>query len=414
VEPYCDDEVSGVVCNIDTPRMIEGYLDLLQPEISPTFVVAPEYRSYFAAASFQGLRIVQLGLSKAAYCELKQLIRVLQRLIARNYASMSWLGWDMLRFANQLVHGRIRAPSGENYHLLTCEHHDLTKTIRNEFVKKNGGKSILFPYSSLYVLRFYPDEYYENYDFVLSPGKHYEDTLRENESTCALVFPVGTFAIHKDKLKGKDRFGEQRLRTLRSFVGKDRAVTILCPGVCKPTYTSEVKLMRLALALSAVPGVKVIIRQKPFVPEERYQGFYQGYVEGNPDILLTGMEYELFDFLPVTDLFITTYSTSACELSVLGGNVMFVDYLKQDDRFIFWRKEIVGSLLVSHEDAIDRIRHVLNTIDDDECDYRRDMETFSDYIGYRFRNYDAYRANLIKVLECEVKVPIRGSYTRPE
>ncbi len=409
VEPCADTSVKGLVCDVENERMVEGYLCLLQPDITPTFVVAPEYRPSVSAASFSEVRLVQLGLSSNAYRELKLLFSAYGSIAARNFFAVSVLGGHLLRFASKLVHGRIRAPSGDDYCLLACEHHDLTKTIRNEFIRKQGGRSLLFPYSSLYVLRFYADEFFENYDYVFSPGRHYDDTLEENEATCAKVFPVGTFAIHKHGMKNTNEFPEQKLYDLKEFVGNDRVVTILCPGVCKPTYPSEVKLMQLAQALGELDGVKVIVRQKPFVPEPKYDGFYESFVRGKPSILLTGMEYELFDFLPITDLFVTTYSTSACELAVCGANVLFVDCLEQDDRFIFWRSEVIGSLLVHHSVAAERIVQILEIIDDDAAEYRCDMANFSEYIGYQHGDYGRFRENLLDVLTHDVGISTRNS-----
>lgn len=407
IELSTDSQVDGVVCHVENPNMLAGYLSLLQPEISPTFVVAPEYRAAMSAAQNQNVRVVQLGLSSEAYKELKELLATYGRSVSQNFREYSFLGEHVLRFANKLVHGRIRAPSGENYHLLVCEHHDLTKSIRNEFIRKAGGRSVLFPYSALYVLRYYADEYYENYDVVLSPGRHYDDILKENQAVCRRIFPVGTYSIHKNGLGLTPARLKQKLRDIREFAGGCKIVTILCPGVCKPTFTSEEKLMRLAQTISEIDGIKVIIRQKPFTPDAMYSGFYEGFAEGRKGILLTGMEYDLFDFLPVTDLFITSYSTSACELAVCGAKVMFVDYLEQNDRFIFWEKEIAGELLVSEDDVLEKAQEVLGNIDDEQGSYRQGMATFAKYIGYQFPDYEDYRRNLMNVFNQELGIVVR-------
>jgi hypothetical protein len=408
IEPTAGAPVAGVVCNVENPSMLDGYRHLLRPEIEPTFVTAPEYQNSMAASLGIAGDYVSLGLSAAFYSELSGLLERYANAMRGNLRGCAFLGWDVLRFANKLVHGRIRAPAGSNYQLLTCEHHDLTKTIRNEFIRNQGATSVLFPYSSLYVLRFYPDEYYENYDYVMSPGPHYEDVLSENEARCQQVIPSGTYLIHKNGLG--DTLGRvQQLQALRAFVGSNRVVTILCPGVCKPTYPSEIKLMQLAVSLSEIEGVKVIVRQKPFTPEPQYQGFYEGFADGKDSLLLTGMEYDLFDFLPVTDLFVTSYSTSACELAVCGGNVLFVDFLDQDDRFIFWRKEVVGELLVDGAQASARILDVLEQIDNTVGTYRRDLARFVEYIGYRHDGYAAYRANLMGLLQNRLGIKPAGA-----
>lgn len=406
IESDSDNPITGVVCHVESSQMLVDYLDLLQPEIKPTFVTTPTYSTGIETDDLPDVRIVRLGLSAQAYKELGQLLLALGRVLFRNFSAIKFMGWDILRFANKLVHGRILAPNGSNYQMLVCEHHDLSKTIRNEFIRKQQSKSILFPYSSLYALRFYADEYYENYDYVLSPGKHYEDVLTENESTCSQVVQVGTFVIHRN---GFETQSQEKLRSVREFVGVDRVVTILCPGVCKPTYQSEIKLMKLANTLAAEDGVKVIIRQKPFLPEPQYIGFYEGFVEGNSSIMLTGMEFDLFDFLPVTSLFVTTYSTSACELAVCGANVLFVDYLRQDDRFIFWRKEVAGSLVTCEEQAVAKIHKILATQGNIQGVYRRDMKKFSEYIGYRFDDYEKYRANLMGVLRFTLGISLNNS-----
>jgi hypothetical protein len=392
-----------IVCCVSDKKMKQAFKDVFSSDRNVKYVVSPEYITYFSEEDMSS-NVYPLSLTSDEFEQLNEIKKLYLRIILKNFKVFIGLGFHLFLFFNRIIRGRVKAPIASGSYIFTCEHHDLTNSIRNEFIRSQGSKSILFPSKSLYVLQYYAEEFYENYDYVCSPGRQYEDTLLQNESLRSVNMQTGSFSIHKHGLNQNLTMKKDQTASMKSFVGDDLVVTVLCPGICKPTYHSEKKLMSLAVKLSSIDGVKIIIRPKPFVPENCYIDFYKDYVQDNPSILLTGVEYELFDFLPVTDLFITSYSTSACEVALCGANVLFVDFLNQVERFIFWHPEVIGGLLLGEYEAFDKILELINSADSDDVRQRyvADLERFVEYIGYKFENFESYRANLLSQLSTNV------------
>lgn len=383
-----------IICNMSMPQMYECYEDLFHTNPNVVYVSSSEYKPFFTEDQIAQIGLHFLGLTKTAYDDLQINQKRYWRFILIHLFSLRSLGMHLLLFFNNIITARAKCPSGQGNVFLSPEHHDLVKTIRNEFIRAEGSKSVFFSYSPMTVMQFYPEEFYENYDYVCLSGKYYEDELKQNLAAECVYLQTGSYTIHKKGFLQKDRM--HRMETLSSFRGHSLSITVLCPGICKPTYHSEVKLMELAKQLAEKTNARIFIRQKPFEPEKQYEGFYEKYVAGNESILLTGMEYELFDFLPVTDLFITTYSTSACEMAMCGANIYFIDYLKQDDRFIFWKPDIAGRLLLKEDEAFGRILAWINDAPDGpiRTEHRQAMDHFVRYISYKFDSFEEYRGNL--------------------
>ena len=392
-----------IICNVYGPEMIKVYEDIFSHDFDIKYVVPEGNINYFTEENTYR-KVHPLYLSSEALDQIKKIQKLYFLVVLKNFKKFISFGFDLFYFFNRIIHGRIKAPTGSGNYILTGEHHDLINSIRNEFIRSQGSKSILFPSCSLYVMQYYPEEFFANYDYICSPGRQYDDTLLQNESNeNCLNLPVGQFSVHKHGINQDLNLIQTKTSEIQSFIGNDNVITILSPGICKPTYHSEVKLVSLALKLAATKGVKVIFRQKPFVPEECYINFYEGLLN-HPSILLTGAEYELFDFLSLTDLFITSYSTAACELAMCGASILFIDFLEQNDRFIFWRSEIIGGLLLSEHEAFDKILELLSSSQEEEVKkkYISDLEKFAEYIGYRFDSFESYRENTLSQLSINV------------
>ena len=119
-------------------------------------------------------------------------------------------------------------------------------------------------------------------------------------------------------------------------------------------------------------------------------------------ILLTAGEYELWDFLEVTDLFITSISNSGFDLSLRGGQVMFVDYMKDPELSIVWSR--IKEVVLAEHQAFDSAR---DWIDDSaegpsRGQLRDHMRKMIAYLGYRFPDFDSYKNNLLSQLHGEL------------
>ena len=57
-------------------------------------------------------------------------------------------------------------------------------------------------------------------------------------------------------------------------------------------------------------GVKVAVRLKPVEPLPVFKDYYKNQLSGCKDVLLTSSEYDLFDFVEVADLVVTSISNA--------------------------------------------------------------------------------------------------------
>lgn len=378
---------SQLICLLSTPQNLSIYRDLFGEGLHPAFATTPEY--WHAFHSLPEKIVICLSLSRNAFRHLARCTCLYWFGLAIHAWSLRHLGEHPLLLLHEVYKGRAKTPDGVRHVVVVSEHHDLSKFIRNEFLRMQGSRSLFFPLMA--VLWGYPEEFFENYDSACLVGSHNLDEFRYNEARIGRLYEAGQYFYH-DRLRAVTT--PRDVSALREFKGGDVLVTILCPGVCKPTYHSEIKLMDLAKELSMLPGVKVAIRRKPVILRSEYTGFYDRYTEGNPSMLLTHMEYGLFDFLPVTDLFVTTYSTSACEVATCGGSIFFVDTLRQPERFAFWSPDVVGGLLLDIAQARDTIVQWLHADPQGAIrrTYREDLQRFVDYIAYRHADFDEYKS----------------------
>jgi hypothetical protein len=392
----------AIICILTMPDEYTCYQAVFGDSFNIHYVATEGYMGFFSDAQKNDINLKPIGMNSIAYKIFSRKMKRFFFSLVEHAPNLYIYGIDMLRLCNHMFHGRAIAPSGPGNSIFAFEHHDFYKTIRNEFIRSEGSRSIFFPYCAGFALRYYPEEYYQNYDYALSSGTCFEDHLRESGARITDIIKTGSYVAYQKKVKDNDY--HKRIQKLLSFKENSIAVTVLCPGVCKPTYHSEVKLMDIAKKLSGQEGVKVYIRKKPFIPEAQYDNFYESFTEGNSSIYLTGNDYLLFDFLPITDLFITTYSTSACDLAMHGANVFFIDVMNNPDRLLFWKKEIVNGLLLSGEEALSRIVEWLN--DQQDGPIRRKhkfaMEQFKSYLEYQYNGFDAFRDNILSELKNKV------------
>jgi hypothetical protein len=248
--------------------------------------------------------------------------------------------------------------------------------------------------------QYFHSEIFLNYDVMCCAGKHVEDLYRKKRSLTQRFLPTGSFDSHFEQEEGVTK--NTRLQGLRAFKGNATSVTILCPGICDPTYSQEVKLVNLARELAAQLDVKVFIRMKPVAPIAKYADFYESRTSDFESILLTAGEYELSDFLDVTDLFITSISNSGFDLSLKGGQVMFVDYMKDPELSIVW--SMIKEVVLPEHNAFESAKAWINDSAEGpfRTQLRNHMHKMVAYLGYRFAEFDFYRDNLLNQLHGEL------------
>lgn len=390
----------NIVCNLNGKDMHQYFLDLFGEDPSIRFTVTPAYARELEYDRMKSIRPVLLELTAGSYRELKRDVERFVRCCLNAIDEIGFCGERIIYLLSWVFRARGEAIYGRNNLFITFEHFDTERAIRNEFIRKEGSRSVFWSKNSYPMSRFHNRELFHNYDVLCSSGHHLEELHRYKKSKIPVILETGSYDSHR-LLNGSSAY-HKRIENLKSFKNGKPAVTFLTPGICDECYSHEVRLMKLAQKIGEKKLAKVFIRPKPVDPTLKYENFYSPFFRNRDNIFLTGADYDLFDFLEVTDLFITSLSSSACEILVRGGQVVFIDYMKTPDRYLFWEK--FPEIILSENEAAE---YVLNWLRDDpdgpvRTDLKKILSSLSEYLAYRFPDYDLYKKNLCEQLEKKV------------
>jgi len=393
-----DNRVDGilsntVMCEVDSDVVIAMYKDLFGEYENLTFIThgAANQKKIFNHADIKLHEYSyrdSLLLNEIAVNALFFLIKNLNK-----YFSYGGIFFEIVR---EYYAGVFLTPNIDDSAYLTFEHLTIANAIRNEILRARGNKSIFVPYNVYTSSPFYAPEYRLNYDVLCSPGSLCEQAYVMQKAETKIVLPTGSY--HANKRVLGDEESERRVQTLLSYKGSALAVTILCNGIEDVTYSGEVRLMKLALKLAGQNNIKVIIRQKPVTPKGQYLNFYRDMIGDTDSILLTHLEYKLYDFLPVTDLFITSNSSSILEFCSSGSDFFSVNFWDRTDLFL-WQTAVPGVYL-DEDTAFEKILAWLNDYPQGtRAEHKRRMDQLSELLAYKFDDYDAYKRNLNLLLK---------------
>ena len=389
-----------MICELDSERSLQMFNALFPDNISKKFVMQKRSEQDFSQVNLTKFKFSHLGLTVDGYrflarCSWQYILACL-----KFWKEIKGYGSRLFNIFYALVRGKAEAIDGSGNRYFVYEHLVTEKFVRNEFLKSQGNTSIFIPMNAHVTPQYFHSEIFLNYDVMCCAGKHVEDLYRKKSSLTQRFLPTGSFDSHQELCKGDAK--DTRIRRLMAFKGDAVSVTILCPGICDPTYSQEVKLVNLARELAAQLDVKVFIRMKPVAPIAKYADFYESRTADCESILLTAGEYELSDFLDVTDLFITSISNSGFDLSLRGGQVMFVDYMKDPELSIVW--SMIKEVVLPEHKAFEFARDWINDSAEgpERAQLRVHMHKLAAYLGYRFANFDLYRDNLLSQLHGEL------------
>ena len=386
-----------IICEVDSDKVYEMFGRIFHAYPKKVFVIERRYAAGFGESRLKEEGIKVLGLTPACYRYLSRAAYQYAFLCFKHFGDISIYGSRLFQVFHYLIVGRVEAVAGSGNLFFAYEHSVIFKAARNEFLRAEGSRSVLVPMNAHATPRYYHSEIFVNYDVICSAGKHTDDLYRERRSVTKIFLPTGAYDGHRGTIDVQGKTA--RIARLMSFKGDSLAIAILSPGICGPTYSHEIRLMKLARDLASLPGVKVFIRLKPVPPPPEYADFYAEQTSGHPSILLTFSEFELFDFLEVTDLFVTSISNSGCDLALRGAQIMFIDYLRDPDMFLYW--SMVKEVVFTEEESMGAI---LDWIRDDSGYRQRFAETMvrlSDYLGYGFPDFESYNSNLLIRLRSE-------------
>lgn len=388
----------SIVCCVDDHSTYEMFRDIFTGYNNVYYVTEKHNaRKIFRNELNQTVVPASLGLTGEGYAYLRKRIAPYIGICFRNHRYLAMYGTGMLWLFYTIIRGRAEAIYGSGNSFITFEHLTTVKAARNEFLRMEGSRSIFLSKNVYATSPYYHSETYINYDLVCSSGDHMSELYHKKRAITKHFLSTGSYDNHKAH---KDTPGrKQRVDRLKAFKSDSIAITIISPGFTDATSKLEIKLMEFANRIAALKNLKVFIRLKPVDISSAQMDFYSSFTREYDNIMLTAGEYELFDFLEITDLFVTSTSTAACDIAMCGGQILFIDFTKMPDRFLFW--SIVPGVFASEDVAFNR---VMSWVDDRpggtvRSEHKRSMDKLVGYIGYTFPDFDAYRANLLAQLQ---------------
>lgn len=393
---------NNIICNAPKVPVKNTFKELFGAYPQTRYTMSSPYLERYSRKEIKRMEIIPIVLSKTGYKYLRKYVFQYIYVCLKCFTEIAVYGHEMLRLFYDVIVGRSEAPHGKGNVFITYEHFYTSRAVRNEFIRLEGSKSILFSQTLISSSKYYFTETGHNYDFLCSSGKHLEDFHLMSMARIKIILPTGGYHVHKRTTRINDY--TDRISKLNAFKGYSTAITILSCGVVDMSYNIEKKLMILAKKLAQQPGVKVFIRLKVRYKMPHYDKFYSPFAKNEPSIMLTAQEYELGDFLPVTDLFVTDISSSGCDVAMWGGQTMYVDFLKAPDFFLFWEK--IDGVSVPEEKAFDEIMKWINDRKDGPVRAKRRevMVRLTEYMGYTFPDFKTYKKNLINQLSNHISL----------
>lgn len=381
-----------IICEVDAEKTYIMFSSLFSDFQKDRLIYCVEQRNFNALSHHTEIR--ELGLRPEGIVYLRRVVWKYIFISFFNFPEIGGFGSRLFRIFYILMQGKADTVEGAGNVYLTYEHLITTKAVRNEYLRQSGNKTVFVPMNGHVTPQFFHSEILLNYDVLCSAGPHVEKLYKQKRALTSNYLPTGSYDSHRKIINFTDK--EQRLGLLKHFNQDAIAVTIISPGICDPTYRHELRLMELARKLAELDNVRVSIRLKPVAPEPKYSHFYEEQCGSSKRILLTSGEYELFDFLETTDIFITTISNAAFDLVQAGAQVFFLDYLRDPELMLCW--EETAGVLVSEELALESVLAWVNDFPGARAQRSALMHDFSEKISYQFPSFNSYRANFIRLL----------------
>ena len=386
---------NSIVCLIDDSSTLRMFSETFSDFKNLSYVIEKHNLSYFTSTEINLYKLQVLGPNKETLLKFIKLYFKFIQITILNISKLYSFGYHSFEIFHLLMKGYSETIKGEKNVFVTYEHLITVKAARNEFLKANGIPSIFVPKNAYTATQYFHSELYINYTIMCAAGKHTLDLLAKKHAKTSIYLKAGSFDNHWGAI---DKVNQtERLSKIKKFKGNNKLVTIISPGICDPTYMHEIKLMNLAKKIAKIPNTKVIIRTKPVKPVLKYSNFYDIHLENESNILLTNKEFELFDFLDDTNIFVTSISNAGSDIALAGGKILFINFMRDNDMFLFWRK--IPSIVFSEETVFDKISQYLsiNPKVEKNLIYESNIELVA-YLGYRFNDFKEYKENLLNEL----------------
>ena len=386
---------NAIVCDVDQISTYKMFKDLFESYDNVHFVVSKQYVQYFIKGEIEKYGLHVTKLNKPGLKNIIKLPIEYLRFCVNRFHELSAFGWLFFDLVKMIVHGNLLTIDAEDSVFITFEHMSTVKAVRNELLRAKRNRSV-FVCKNMYVPSVYFNvEFRYNYDILCSSGACLESIYAVQKAKTNIFLPTGTYDSHKGLVESDE--SRERVKRLRDFKGDSVAITILSNGIMDETYSGELRLMKLARRLSAEPNIKIFVRQKPVMPADKYFNFFVENSSSCDSIMLTHTEYKLFDFLGVTDLFVTSSSSSASDLCPAGAQFFSIDFWEDKDQFLW--QTLVEGVFLWEDSAFDTIMSWVNDKPSGQrVAHRRRMQALSKLITYQFSDFETYKKNFLNLL----------------
>lgn len=386
---------NSILCEVDQPKIYEMFSTIFGEKYSVHYFIQKNYLKHFSDGELSKLGLNLHSFNKKQQKKVKKITFQFFYNAIRNYKYLSSFGIYYFNLYKVVIHGLLITPSCENSTFLTFEHMSVVKAVRNEFLRASNNKSVFLPYNTYAIDHYFSPEYRYNYDILCSPCRILELVYDIQNAFTKTIFSTGSYSSHRLSTNSIQTEND-KVSQLKLFKGENVAITILSCGTEDATISGEIRLMKLATQLSNIKGVNVIIRPKPVTPPTKYQNFFTEYIRDNDSICLTDKSYDLFDFLEVTDLFISGTSSSAVDVCNTGGNFFSINFWDDNDLYL-WQTAIDGVYL-DEDKAFDTILDWVKNKNGERDVHRTRMQQLRELIGYQFDSFEEYKGNLLDKL----------------
>lgn len=369
--------------------------ELFNHNIKGSFITETQYSRYFPIEFVKKNKVL---VNSFDFRNFLTLIYFLPKIITFNFKNFKILKnnhYVYFEFFHQLVRAYSIIP-GSNFkkNFFSFGHLTLDRFVRNEIIRSSGGKSIYISKTCYVTHQELPSEKNLNYDIFCSSGQHAFDLYNKKDCITKNFFETGSY----DNFRRLDKKrSEANINKLKTFKNNNILIVVVSTGVSGATEILEKKLMLFAKQISLLPNIKVVIRMKPLQLETKYSKFYDSFFKDDKRIFITGDDYDLFDYLTVTNLFITSISTAICDIAVRGGVFYFIDFLNTKNFYLPWEK--FPELVLSEKMAFNNVNFWINNKNNFRKEHKKYCNKFVNYVGTNFANYNDYKNNLVKTLK---------------
>lgn len=386
------DASGSIVCLVDAPSTFHMMAHLFGGEPNIRYFAERTYATQFPGSFLKDHKIGVLGVDSRTFLSCIAYTPTFIACTARAWRQLLPYGALPSAIMHLLLKASLLIPSGRSICVVTAEHLTLPRSARNELLRRQGSSSISISRNSYVTYQQYPAERQLNYDVFCAAGQHAVDLYKKKKVKTPSLLITGSYDTYRelDELSRGARFA-----LLDSFRRNNSLVVFLSPGVCDETCSNERRLIQLAKHVGTLPGVKILIRRKPGELPARYERFYEDILGNDTSVWVTSGEFDLFDFVERADLFVTSISTSACDIVLRGGRVMFVDFMGTPDLYLPWMR--VPEIVLSTNEAYEKIADWLVDSSDGSVrlNHAKVCLEFAQYVGCRSGSFGDYKANLI-------------------